>query len=88
MGRSWIDEEGEKCSEEQIAYDLRQDESGTAVADVCRRLGTRDATFCIGKKCFVSLGVSALRKLRSLEAENRRLRPAMATSTGPSTFKL
>ncbi len=31
-----------KFSEEQIAYALRQAESGTAVADVCRQIGVRD----------------------------------------------
>ena len=34
-----------KFSEEQIAYALRQAESGTAVADVCRRLGVTETTF-------------------------------------------
>jgi putative transposase len=34
-----------KFSEQQIAYALRQAESGTAVADVCRQLGVSEATF-------------------------------------------
>ena len=63
-----------KFSEEQIAYALRQAESGTAVADVCRQLGISDATFYVWKKRFAHLGVSELRKLRSLEEENRRLK--------------
>jgi len=33
-----------RYSDEQIAYALRQAESGT-VADVCRRLGISEATF-------------------------------------------
>jgi len=36
--------------EEQIAYALRQAESGTAVADVCRQLGISEATFYVWKK--------------------------------------
>ena len=34
-----------KCSEEQVAYALRQAESGTPVGDVCRQLGVSEATF-------------------------------------------
>ena len=36
-----------KFSEDQTAYALRQAESGTAVADVCRQLGICDATFYV-----------------------------------------
>ena len=46
-----------KFSEEQVAYALRQAESGTAVADVCRQLGISEATFYIWKKRFGHLGV-------------------------------
>jgi len=34
-----------KFSEEQIAYALRQAESGTPVGDVCRQVGVSEATF-------------------------------------------
>ena len=44
-----------KFSEEQIAYALRQAESGTAVADVCRQLGVSEATFYVWKKKFAHL---------------------------------
>ena len=70
-----------KFSEEQIAYALRQAESGTAVADVCRQLGISDATFYVWKKRFAHLGVSELRRLRSLEEENRRLKQVVADLT-------
>jgi putative transposase len=70
-----------KFSEEQIAYALRQAESGTAVADVCRQLGVSEATFYIWKKKFAHLGVSELRKLRSLEDENGRLKRLVADLT-------
>ena len=36
-----------RFSEEQVAYALRQAESGTAVADVCRQLGVSEATFYV-----------------------------------------
>ena len=34
-----------KFSEEQIAYAVRQAESGTAIADVCLQIGVSEATF-------------------------------------------
>lgn len=70
-----------KFSEKQIAYALRQAESETAVADVCRQLGISDATFYVWKKRFALLGVSELRTLRSLEEENRRLTQVVADLT-------
>lgn len=63
-----------KFSEEQVAYALRQAESGTAVADVCRQLGVSEATFYAWKKKYAHLGVSELRRMRQLEDENRRLK--------------
>ncbi len=62
-----------RYTEEQIAYVLRQAESGTPVSDVCRSVGISDATY-VWKKKYASLGVSELRKLRQLETENVRLR--------------
>ncbi len=70
-----------KFSEEQIAYALRQAESGTAIADVCRQLGISEATFYLWRKKFVHLGVSELRRLRSLEEENARLKRVVADLT-------
>ena len=34
-----------KFSEEQIAYALRQADTGTPVGDVCRQVGVSEATF-------------------------------------------
>ncbi len=70
-----------KFSEEQIAYALRQAESGTAVADVCRQIGVSEATFYVWKKRFAHLGVSELRRMRQLEDENRRLKGLVADLT-------
>ena len=70
-----------KFTEEQIAYALRQVESGTSPADVCRQLGVSEATFYTWKKKYAHLGVSELRKLRSLEDENARLKRLVADLT-------
>lgn len=70
-----------KFSEEQIAYALRQAESGTPAADICRQLGISEATFYLWKKKFAHLGVSELRRLRQIEDENRRLKQLVADLT-------
>jgi putative transposase len=70
-----------KFTEEQITYALRQVESGTPPADVCRQPGVSEATFYIRKKKYAHLGVSELRKLRSLEDENARLKRLVADLT-------
>jgi len=70
-----------KFSEEQVAYALRQAESGTPVGDVCRQSGVSEATFYQWKKKFAHLGVSELRRLRQLEDENSRLKRLVADLT-------
>ena len=70
-----------KCSEAQVAYARRQAESGTAVGDVCRQLRVSAATFDVWKKTFAHLGVSELRRMRSLEEEITRLKQVVADLT-------
>ena len=65
-----------RFTEEQIAYALRQAEAGTPAGDVCRQLGVSEASFYVWKKKFAGLGVTELRKLRMLEEEDARLKPA------------
>lgn len=67
-----------KFTEEQIAFALRQAESGTSVEEVCRKMGVSQATFYLWRKKFGGLGVSELRRLRQLEDENRKLKQLMA----------
>jgi putative transposase len=70
-----------RFTEEQIAYVLRQAESGAPVPDVCRSLGISEATFYVWKKKYASLGVAELRKLKQLEDENARLKRMVADLT-------
>ncbi len=70
-----------KFSDEQIAYALRQAETGTAPADICRQLGISEATYYVWKKKFAHLGVHEVRRLRSLEDENARLKRLVADLT-------
>lgn len=67
-----------RFTEEQIAMALRQVEAGTAVEEVCRKLGVSEATFYRWKKKYGSLGVSELRELRQLRDENRKLKGLVA----------
>ncbi len=65
-------------SDEQIAFALRQAWSGTSVAEVIRRLGISEQTFYRWKKRFAGLGVAELRRLRTLEEENKKLKQLVA----------
>lgn len=67
-----------KFTEEQIAFALKQNELGTSVEEVCRKLGISEATFYNWKKKFGGLGPSELRRLRQLEEENRKLKGLVA----------
>ena len=67
-----------KYTEEQIAYTLRQAESGVPVAEIIRKLGITEQTFYRWKRRFLGLGVSELRRLRQLEEENRKLKRLVA----------
>lgn len=68
-------------TEEQVAYALRQAESGTPVAEICRKLGISEQTFYRWKKKFAGMGVAELRRLRQLEDENRQLKQLVADLT-------
>ncbi|MFO1007265.1 MAG: transposase [Planctomycetaceae bacterium] len=65
-------------TEEQIAYSLRQQEAGTPVAELTRKLGVSEQTFCRWKRKFAGLGVAELRRLRKQEEENRKLKHLVA----------
>ncbi len=70
-----------KFTEEQVAFALRQAESGTRVAEVCRKMGIAEQTFFRWKKKYGGLGVSELRRLKQLEEENRQLKRLVADLT-------
>jgi putative transposase len=67
-----------KFTEEQIAFALRQAETGTLVGERCRKMGISEATFYNWKKKYGGLGVSELRHLKQLEEENRKLKQLVA----------
>lgn len=67
-----------KFTEEQIAFALKQAETGTSVQEVIRELGISEQTFYNWKKKYGGLGPSELRKLKQLEEENFRLKKIVA----------
>jgi putative transposase len=67
-----------RFTEEQIIGVLREQEAGMTTADVCRKHGISPATFYQWKAKFGGLEVSDARRLRTLEAENARLKKLLA----------
>ena len=67
-----------KFTEEQIAFALRQAQTGTRVEEVYRKFGISQATFYNWKKKYGGLSISELRRLKQLKAENARLKKRVA----------
>ena len=67
-----------RYTDEQIAFALRQAETGTPVKEVIRKMGICEQTFYRWKKLYSGLGSSELRRLKQLEEENRRLKQMVA----------
>lgn len=67
-----------RYSDQQIAFALRQAESGTSSAEICRKMGISDQTFYNWKKKYAGMGVTEIRKLKALEEENRQLKRLVA----------
>lgn len=67
-----------RYTDEQIAFALRQAESGTAVAEICRKLGVSEPRFYRWKKQFAGMGTVEIRRLKQLEEENAKLKRLVA----------
>ena len=67
-----------RYTDEQIAFALRQAEGGTAVEEICRKLGVSEATFYRWKKQFAGMGTVEIRRLKQLEEENVKLKRLVA----------
>ena len=65
---------GTRFTEEQIAFALKQAETGVSVMEVCWKMGVAESTFYTWKRKFSGLGVSELRRLTQLDEENRKLK--------------
>jgi putative transposase len=67
-----------RFSEEQIIGILKEAQSGMKIVDLCRMHGISDVTFYKWRSKYGGLEVSEAKRLRSLEAENRKLKQLLA----------
>jgi putative transposase len=67
-----------RYTEEQIIAVLKEGKAGAKIADLCRRYGMSEASYYNWKAKYAGMTVSDLRRLKALEAENRRLKQIVA----------
>lgn len=67
-------DEAEEVTEEQTVYALKQMDSGTGVAKLCRTMGVSEATFYNWRKKYAGMVVTEVRELSMLREENRKLK--------------
>ena len=67
-----------RYTEEQIIGVLKESEAGAKTGELCRKHGMSEATFYKWKAQYAGLTVNELKRLRSLEEENRRLKQIVA----------
>lgn len=69
-----------RFSEEQIIGFLREADAGLAVKELCRKHGFSEASYYGWKAKFGGMNVSEAQRLKSLEAENAKLKKLLANS--------
>ncbi len=67
-----------RFSEEQIIGILKEHQAGATAADLCRRHGVSDVTFYKWRSKYGGMEVSDAKKLKTLEAENAKLKKLLA----------
>lgn len=67
-----------KFTDSQILSMLKQSESGTPVAEICREHNISAATFYKWRSKFGGMDASMMSRLKELEAENSRLKKMYA----------
>lgn len=67
-----------KLSESQIISMLNEATAGIPVDDLCRKYGVSSATYYKLKSKYAGMNVSELKRLKELEAENKRLKSMYA----------
>lgn len=67
-----------RFSEEQIIGILKQAQAGMKIVDLCRTHGISDVTFYKWRSKYGGLEISDAKRLRALEAENRKLKQLLA----------
>jgi putative transposase len=67
-----------RYTEQQIIESLKKVDSGLSVRELCREMGISEPTYYHWKKKYQGMEVSDVRKLKSLEEENSRLKRLVA----------
>lgn len=67
-----------RFTDEQMIGVLKEAEAGMKVAELCRKYGISDATYYNWKAKFGGMTVSEAQRLKSLEAENNKLKRLLA----------
>ncbi len=67
-----------RFTEEQIIQIINRHEHGERASDLCRDVGISQQTLYAWKKKFKGMTVNEAKRMRSLEAENSRLKKLVA----------
>jgi putative transposase len=67
-----------KYTDEQVISILKEGEAGANIGELCRRYGVSDATYHRWQAKYAGLSLSELKRLKTLEDENRRLKQIVA----------
>jgi putative transposase len=70
-----------KFTDAQKASIIKQGEEGTPVAEICRKAGISQATYCNWKKKYAGLLPTEMKRLKQLEDESARLKKIVADLT-------
>ena len=69
-----------RFTDEQIIAILKEQETGVAVTELCRKHGVSSASFYAWKAKYGGLDVSDAKRLRALESENAKLKKLLAAA--------
>jgi len=67
-----------RYTDTQIIAILKQNESGTSVADLCREHGMSQASFYKWRSKYGGMDASLMKQMKELKEENRRLKKMYA----------
>ena len=67
-----------RFSEEQIVKILQEHKEGKTITEVCRNYGIAENTFYIWQRKYGNMQLDDVRRMKSLEEENRKLKRLVA----------
>ena len=67
-----------KMTEHQIVAILKEAEAGIPVKELCRKYGMGNSTFYKWREIYGGIETSDIKRLKELEAENRKLKQMFA----------